>query len=130
MCEAIEAFLASVQVTSTYGNLQTLAQRLINSRGLAPLDRLAKRQKLGLMCWFCENCLDIIANPQILGPLLFPADTQNNFPVPPVQPIPAERTRVERRKPVPKTETNPEPELVLGRLAEDLFGEEWFGKSN
>jgi hypothetical protein len=43
------------------------AQRLAKERGIR-VDRLAKRKKPAIICWFCENCLDLVHNPQILMP--------------------------------------------------------------
>jgi hypothetical protein len=62
---ALEMITASAHLPATCGALMELAQSLIRDRGLPALDRLARRQRTGLICWFCEHCPDIMVNPQL-----------------------------------------------------------------
>jgi hypothetical protein len=60
------------------------ALKLAADRHIDPPARLAKRKKPALICWFCQNCLDILDNPYVLksalstvGAFAVPADDHN-----------------------------------------------------
>jgi hypothetical protein len=42
-----------------------LAHKLIEERHLPRFDRLAQRKKEAVICWFCENCPDLVRNPDV-----------------------------------------------------------------
>jgi hypothetical protein len=63
MMNTLAAIIGSEQLSNTHSNLQDLAESLIRQRGLPAIDRLARRKKPGLICWFCENCPDLLHNP-------------------------------------------------------------------
>jgi hypothetical protein len=64
MVRALEVITKMLQLKTTRAPLEDFANSLIKERGLPPLDRLARRKKQALICWFCENCPDVMLNPR------------------------------------------------------------------
>jgi hypothetical protein len=62
---ALGIIASSVHLPATCSTLLKLACSLIQERRLPGLDRLARRQRSGLICWFCEHCLDLMVNPHL-----------------------------------------------------------------
>jgi hypothetical protein len=64
MTKALDLIITAAHQKGTRDVLQGMAERLIQERRIRPLDRLARRKKQALVCWFCENCPDLLVNPQ------------------------------------------------------------------
>jgi hypothetical protein len=57
MADALEIITSISQLKGTRVTLEEYATSLISQR------RLASRKKPALICWFCENCPDLLLNP-------------------------------------------------------------------
>jgi hypothetical protein len=61
-----------------------LAKSIIRVKGCPELDRLTYRRKEALICWFCENCPELLTSPVLarLLPGYFGHESAPPFPTP------------------------------------------------
>jgi hypothetical protein len=64
MRTALEARARRSGTECTMAFLKDLASYLVQTKGKQKPDRLASRKKIALICWFCENCQELILNDQ------------------------------------------------------------------
>jgi hypothetical protein len=129
MSKALEVIMRATGLSNTQTNLLEFAQTLIRQRGLSPVDRLARRKKPALVCWFCENCPDLMLNPYLNGvqPAFRPtpdADQRQN----------GIRSQFSLQDPpgpthFPQQETDQEPSLFMRWSMEDGMTD-WFEGAN
>jgi len=58
--EAMLALLRQITRTGRMEEIRPLALRIAGLKGIA-VDRAAKRQKESLVCWFCEQCPELLS---------------------------------------------------------------------
>jgi hypothetical protein len=75
MAWSLESLARLDEARPTREWMKNLANRLIDKKNKPPLGRLEKRRKVALICWFAENCQEImiprpfvLVRPQILTP--------------------------------------------------------------
>jgi hypothetical protein len=61
MCLALAAMTDRGNGSFTMAEILSIASRLVRDAASPPIDRLARRKKPALICWFCENHPDLIA---------------------------------------------------------------------
>jgi hypothetical protein len=129
MTQLVIAAAEMAHLPNTRGTILLFAERLIAQRHLPPLDRLARRQKPALMCWFCENCFDLLHDPghscQLLATSVATVPAAN--PVPPPRPLTI--PIIPHRPAPPPPPAPPQPDqgtgIHLGGFAEDRLTD-WF----
>jgi hypothetical protein len=116
MLPSLNGIIHRLQTANRRVTLDDLAMRLAKHRRLQLPDRLARRKKPALICWFCEHCLDLLQDP-CLNQLeaLFPADP--NHPAPPMVVMPP---RPPPMRPLPVPQLGPDPRAdVLATLFDE-----------
>jgi hypothetical protein len=46
------------------------ALAIARERGVEGPDRIARRYRLGMLCWFCDNASELLSNQQQVGPIV------------------------------------------------------------
>jgi hypothetical protein len=117
---ALTMVAASAHLAPTCGSLLRLAHHLIQQRELPPLDRLARRQRAGLVCWFCENCPDLLAAPYLFR--WVPSCVQPRRSVQARHPANLAIAGKPKAKPMMEVNMAPGPESTGTQPAENLLG--------
>jgi hypothetical protein len=60
MNERLAQLFEEVNMKPNHGRLMSFAQFLVDNYGRKRMDRLAKRLRPALLCWFCEQCADLL----------------------------------------------------------------------
>jgi hypothetical protein len=110
MSASLNCIIHGLQSANRRVTLDNLATRLANHRRLPLPDRLARRKKPALICWFCENCLDLVQDPSL-------NQLEALFPVSPGHPAPLMAV-IPARPPPPRI--LPVPQIGPDPLADPL----------
>jgi hypothetical protein len=114
MSVSLSLIIPALRIPNRRVTLDDLATRLAKHRHLNPPDRLARRKKPALICWFCENCPDLLQDPSILSLDELYSTNQEN----PTPPMLVQATRPLQRPALPL------PQIRQARM-NGLFGPLW-----
>jgi hypothetical protein len=80
MIQRLTRLFAEVKLVATHGRLVSFGQFLVDHYGRKRMDRLAKRLKPALICWFCEQCPDLLDSPVAFNRYMADLHSQSQAP--------------------------------------------------
>jgi hypothetical protein len=92
MQRALDQAFSQNQINPTASELRQFADFLVEKEGRSKLDRLARRNKQATICWFCEQCPELLVTNSLF---IRYAATLTRTPKPPLPSIQSVLSRVD-----------------------------------